>query len=421
MIIPTVIALVLTITMFLLISWVSFKASSSQLKSDLDSKSTSVTRRISAELLIGDRGAPQAVADTLKKELALEEIQVSSSAPCIPTSATEPCSNISNGRYSVSGIATSTSVPVYVTVYQTLPSLNDYLSLSVLLWSSLAVLLTIGLGIYFQQIHLRRYVQRPIESIISKTVSGADIPSHWPQEFVRLQDDLDEAFRKRDQALIGQIASGVIHDLKTLLQPITGAAQLASEQTGQGDKRSDMLLRACLRNLPKMQRILEDVLDGNREIQLQRRNDSLLQTMNAAVLTAKEAADISVPVSVEVDSASEHLMLPHDPIQLERALANLIKNGIEAASLAESNRRVRVSLEQSGPDIVLNVDDSGPGLSAPLDQIIASRRTSKRRGTGLGLLVSKKIIEAHRATLISERSTTLSGARFSILFPGGAT
>jgi signal transduction histidine kinase len=422
MVVPTIIALSVTTVSVFLFSWINYRSNLNQIRTELASKSTTAIRRITAELLLGSRGAPYVVADNLRSELGVGEIRVSKTdSACVPSSSQQPCEVTNSSTLSLTGLAGSDANSAYVTVTSAVPSFKASIPLGTLAWSTLPLLIVFGLGIIFQQRQLRRFFLSPIESITAKTVAGSDIPDHWPKEFVRLHSELDNAFQKRDEAIIGQIASGVIHDLKTLLQPISGACQLASESNDEDKlgRKMEMLLKSCQRNLPKMQRILEDVLDGNREIRLQSRTEPLAETIRSALSVAKEAADCAEQVTVEFLDNGITGSVNHDSIQLERAITNLIKNGIEAAAGSEALRMVRVQLALTDESTVISIEDSGPGLNASLDHILATRKTSKRRGTGLGLLVTKKIIEAHKGTLEGGTAKTLSGARFEVVLPGG--
>lgn len=102
---------------------------------------------------------------------------------------------------------------------------------------------------------------------------------------------------------------------------------------------------------------------------------------------------------------SLHLRLQHDlpslradPVQIEQVVINLIKNACEAASQAAPDRRiVEVATHLSREkEVEVCVRDSGPGLSAETaDKIFQPFFTTKPRGMGMGLSISRSIIEAH--------------------------
>ena len=110
--------------------------------------------------------------------------------------------------------------------------------------------------------------------------------------------------------------------------------------------------------------------------------------------------------------------LPHRPIdrdQMRRVLTNLLKNAAEAAAGARLPCEVTLRTRLKENRILLEVCDRGPGMSAEaLRKIFQPNFTTKREGSGLGLVMVKRIIEQHGGTIEVE-STEGKGTRFSIL------
>lgn len=108
-----------------------------------------------------------------------------------------------------------------------------------------------------------------------------------------------------------------------------------------------------------------------------------------------------------------------DPIQLQQVLLNVVTNGIEAMSAAATGPRlmtVRSALDEAGAAIVM-VEDSGPGIdSKQASRVFDSFYTTKPNGIGVGLSISRSIIEAHGGRLWLD-STAPCGARFCFTLP----
>src|SRR5262249_49616888 len=103
-------------------------------------------------------------------------------------------------------------------------------------------------------------------------------------------------------------------------------------------------------------------------------------------------------VAVETDFAEDLRPIRGDRSQLERVVANLIANGVEAmSSVQDRQRKLRISTQPNNRGAVLvAVEDSGTALDpADLDRIFDPCFTTKREGTGLGLSVCRSIVEAH--------------------------
>jgi two-component system, LuxR family, sensor kinase FixL len=115
-----------------------------------------------------------------------------------------------------------------------------------------------------------------------------------------------------------------------------------------------------------------------------------------------------------------------DAVQIAVVLRNLVSNAIEAAAPPPSTRfpiqpaaRVMVQAEAQGRQLVVRVQDSGPGIAADelgelFESRAGSRASSKPGGMGIGLVISRSIIEAHEGRLWAEAGP---GGKFSFSIP----
>jgi two-component system NtrC family sensor kinase len=221
------------------------------------------------------------------------------------------------------------------------------------------------------------------------------------------------------------LTQGVIHDLKTHLHSLLTATELVKEQVVNEKKRADRLerlFRACATNLPKMRRIIELTLDGSRDIPIRPVEKDILETLRGAAETNQPLASLR-GVTVKIDTPRDSLTVRHDPVQLERAFTNLIRNGIEAFESREQAKRpngklLRISVapnKESGVEILF--EDSGPGLNGFEEAAFAPLRSTKAHGAGLGLYVTKKIVHGHGGTITAGASPSLKGACFRVRLP----
>ena len=115
-------------------------------------------------------------------------------------------------------------------------------------------------------------------------------------------------------------------------------------------------------------------------------------------------------MAVEVEGAGWAVATPR---AVNQVLSNLIRNAVEAAG---PGGRVRVTVENGGPETRVAVEDTGPGLpEATRARLFEPFFTTKEGGTGLGLAVSQAIARAHGGRL--EAEDTGHGARFVLVLP----
>jgi nitrogen fixation/metabolism regulation signal transduction histidine kinase len=119
--------------------------------------------------------------------------------------------------------------------------------------------------------------------------------------------------------------------------------------------------------------------------------------------------------AVRIDSArSPELSLHADPDQLEQVFVNLIKNAVEAAS--QNDGEVMVCWEVQGEVLVLHIEDTGPGIANP-DNLFIPFFSTKKGGSGIGLTISRQIIEAHDGSLNLANRNDVTGCSASITLP----
>jgi two-component system sensor kinase FixL len=146
-----------------------------------------------------------------------------------------------------------------------------------------------------------------------------------------------------------------------------------------------------------------DIIKSTREFlqpgEMRRVRTSVSQIVRTAVDLARgDAAQSGVRVATQIDDLLPPVLA--DPIQIEQVLLNLVRNGIDAIAQHRDTKReivVRASLAIEEPSIVeICVADTGPGFPPEIAQrLFQPFATTKQTGMGLGLAISRSIIEAH--------------------------
>ncbi|MEX1233173.1 MAG: PAS domain S-box protein [Planctomycetaceae bacterium] len=106
-----------------------------------------------------------------------------------------------------------------------------------------------------------------------------------------------------------------------------------------------------------------------------------------------------------------------DSVQIQQVVLNLVRNSIEALAGVDGGRRIEIATQQQDDRVLVSVSDSGPGIpDAPFDNIFDAFVSTKPDGLGLGLTISRRIIDAHGGELWYE-SPAGRGATFSFTLP----
>jgi two-component system, NtrC family, sensor kinase len=214
-------------------------------------------------------------------------------------------------------------------------------------------------------------------------------------------------------AAVGELASGVAHELGSPLSVVDGQAQRLLRDQDEGDDTHGALaaIRAQVR---RMEAIIRQLMDFARSEPGRRREVSLADLVEGAAAAASEVASRTGTV-VKFDRGQDEVTLRLEARRVEEAITNLIRNACQATR----GGRVRISQGISAGHAELVVEDDGPGVPDDVrSRVFEPFYTTKPsgEGSGLGLAVVHGIVEKHGGGIEVDESP-LGGARFTIRFP----
>ena len=394
------------------ISYVDFSNYRQSVERKLHQDGSLIARRIAAELLLKGNGRSSAVLKLLQTEYSLSSISLSANDR--HTVASE--STDVRAAELIPGVSPETFVLLSVPG----KDLGAFINFRNFLFALIPIFGLVFVGFLLQRRFTHQFILRPIRALAETSVGNRLPNQDWPVEIQKISKELADSFSNREQAVFGHLARGIIHDLRTYLNSIHTAVQLVDSTQPNTDKRSSMLEKlasACSRNVPKIQEVVDLSLDSSREVTVNLNSNDLAQTLRSSIGNVASIAEAK-KVTLTSD-VIEAVAVAHDRLQMERVLTNLIKNAIEATDDSpRSQREVHISVAGTeARGITLDIEDSGPGLKT-MDSVFRPLKTTKRHGYGLGLFVSKKIMDAHRGQIITGRSERLGGARFTVVLPG---
>jgi len=298
---------------------------------------------------------------------------------------------------------------------------------------AVALLVTVLLSVY-----LAGTIARPIRRLAAAAERGrgrrarVEIP-----DFTGRGDeigDLSGALREMTDALwqrmsaIERFAADVAHEIKNPLSSLKSAVETAVRIEDPANQRR--LIAIILDDVERLDRLITDISDASRlDAELSRLElapvdvAAMLQAL-VDVHEATRAAD-AARLALELPERGRELTVPGIETRLSQVFLNLIAN---AASFSPSKGEIRLTARHDGRAVLVAVEDCGPGipedkLTAIFDRFYTERPAGEKFGThsGLGLSISKQIVEAHRGAIWAENRKTpggaVVGARFCIRLP----
>ncbi len=226
---------------------------------------------------------------------------------------------------------------------------------------------------------------------------------------VELQENVK---RQERQAMFGRIAAGLVHDLSHPVQNLGNSTRLLIRDDIDEESRRSLLV-TIERELETLKRFMEDL----RNIVRPRPVEHFPVDVNisvAEIVDPMRAEGERNGVALEATYAQEPLIVEGDRFALGRVYRNLIANAIQAT---EQGGRVVVATARVGDHVEISVTDTGSGIAPErLPVIFEDFVTTKRRGLGLGLAISKRIVEQLGGTIVVS-SELGRGTAFTVRLP----
>jgi len=238
---------------------------------------------------------------------------------------------------------------------------------------------------------------------------------------------LDQRLRESQKmAAIGNLAAGLAHEIAAPLNVIGGRAELLLRHEDEASPRRRNL-QVIIQQIQRISTIVSNMLDFARRKEPRRRAVPLAGVLDGVLeFLEHELVRREVHVTRDFDDADPPVSA--DPDQLHQVFTNLVLNAAQAMDATDAPRRLTLRTRgRPGTDgpasgwVAIDVEDSGPGVPAEeLPRLFEPFFSTKRRGTGLGLVVAKSIVEEHGGQLDVENLAP-TGARFTVRLPMSAS
>ena len=220
-----------------------------------------------------------------------------------------------------------------------------------------------------------------------------------------------EVAHSRHLNAIGSLAAGVAHEIRNPLSSIKGFAVYFKQRLA-GNAEDEETAQIMIAETDRLNRVISQLIEFARPLQLKKERTCLAELARQTVrLVEAEAAKQTVAVDVRVREPLPDVEV--DPDKIKQVLLNLLLNALAAMP---GGGKLTVDLAAQGSFLDVAVSDTGEGIRAEdLPRIYDPYFTSKPAGTGLGLAVVQKIMDAHGGRIFVE-STRGAGTTVTLRF-----
>jgi signal transduction histidine kinase len=218
------------------------------------------------------------------------------------------------------------------------------------------------------------------------------------------------------------------HELRTPIQPILGLTEVALSRTS--DKELAELLSIVNRNAKRLRGLTEDLLDvtriENQSLKLTKERIELNEVIQSAAtdfqnhLTKVQGSNRGISFTYKL---KEDAFVMADRRRIAQVVSNLLSNAIKFTDHAEGNIQIITEVapfdeKEGNKHIIVAIKDSGKGINPEImPKLFSKFATNSQHGTGLGLYISKNIVEAHGGKIWAENNADDKGATFSFSLP----
>lgn len=216
------------------------------------------------------------------------------------------------------------------------------------------------------------------------------------------------------------------HELRTPVQSILGYSELLQDNP---EEDAEVMLKSLTRNAYRLQALITDILDVARieagTLTLDKENLNLTDLIETAMSDVKnqvkssgKRVEISYPhkqIQQQQQSREKNdLIVDADRDRILQVLSNLLNNALKFTR----EGKIAIMSEKEGNQVIVKVKDSGSGIDSEIFPKLFEKFASKsEKGTGLGLFISKNIVEAHGGRIWAENNPGGMGATFTFSLP----
>ncbi len=302
-----------------------------------------------------------------------------------------------------------------------------------------------------------RIIHQPGDSLSQRHLEEVAVPLLWKNKIygvLEIITDVSDEFEIQNQiiraeklATTGEFAALLAHEVRNSLTSVKMILQLFLEKVEESHHRS---IRVALNSISQMEDTVNNLLRFAPPVEVRKSRQDLHQLLRESVELARHQFK-QKPIEVDLDFDADMPMILIDKDNMEKVFINLFINAAQAiadsGSITITTRKTvlsgtlsdfaslpcaadgvsssaaiqKIMLREGEPVVVIKISDTGPGIPrANITRIFDPFFTTKPDGTGLGLSLAKRVVNAHSG-IITARNGESRGSTFTIYFPLKAT
>lgn len=267
-------------------------------------------------------------------------------------------------------------------------------------------------GRQFTRVEVDRTVA--IANWLASALANAQLYRDLRESYRKLAEAQQQLVQRERLAAVGELAAVVAHEVRNPLCVVFNSTATLKRRL-QGDEEVGLLLGIVEEEAERLDRLVGGMLDFTRTVEPDIRPERLQPILAGAVDAARAIADQG-RVSIDLQVSDDTPAAPLDATMVRQAVLNLLVNAIQAMPRG-GELRIEAGPDEHGAWLRLAVADTGHGIPSQLvDRIFDPFFTTKASGSGLGLAVVKRALEAHGGRVEVE-SSPATGTRFVLRFP----
>ncbi|MGZ3420187.1 MAG: ATP-binding protein [Polyangiales bacterium] len=262
---------------------------------------------------------------------------------------------------------------------------------------------------------IARFITKPWErqDLLGTILSACEL--YWK---TKENKNLTEQLLHRERlAAIGQVTSGLVHELANIAAVLSIAEDLQEDLKKGMDITKDIeILQGGIEKFMVLVESLRIYSKGGGAVHVSTQVVDLSEAIENMLVVLRLFPQVKQLKKLELVPCAEKVVVPIDVKKIEQVIVNVVKNGAESTKPGEGE--VTIAIRSATTDVFVEITDNGPGIPPPAWKKIweGFYSTKGEKGTGLGLAMCRKIMEAHGGS-ISFENLPRGGCTFSLRIP----